>query len=399
MKVRTQTASPCEKKGDLVLGSPLCECIKSCKVQKGYLKDSSNGTQIHKKSFPTNFTGCLSLEESLIEDGFIRYETREVGGLEVLFEGVEEAQNLNAEIFIDDSPADLPDYLDVIGNLLTDDRDNDRKLKKGTAFDEGLRAYFPEALGFAQNGLSAFAGLRPENLYESFFEAMYSRGDFENDNDDVQQLSTCFYHGIDHPKEMKKIWPRYTERRYRETSATIWRKVHNKMPLWAKRFDLIWEKLSEAQATALKVEWFYEDMEKPTQEESARHLGISVASYQERLEWAYKKLEGLFPELPRRKRKNPVVSQTNQPPGPLLEILPNGEKVQISFPEKRDRPLSKQQILEIKHWAFESSSNNMFQLEFYTDILDEIDEAEKEDTDEKIENEHEEHMKLKNVGA
>src|SRR5665647_1122764 len=152
MKVRAQTAKPCEKKGDLVLGSPLCECMKSCKAQKGYLKDSSTGTLQHQKSLPFTFTGCLSLEESLIEENLIRYETREVGGLEVLFEGVEESQNLNAEIFNDDTPANVPDYMDVIGDFLTDDRDNNRKLKKATAFDEGLRAYFPEALGFAQNG-------------------------------------------------------------------------------------------------------------------------------------------------------------------------------------------------------------------------------------------------------
>lgn len=55
------------------------------------------------------------------------------------------------------------------------------------------------------------------------------------------------------------------------------------MPLWAKNFHLIWDKLSEAQADALKLEWIYEDAEKPTQEENAKKLGISIASYQERL--------------------------------------------------------------------------------------------------------------------
>jgi hypothetical protein len=64
---------------------------------------------------------------------------------------------------------------------------------------------------------------------------------------------------------------------------SIWAKVQKKMPLWAKNFHLIWDKLSEAQADALKLEWIYEDAEKPTQEENAKKLGISIASYQERL--------------------------------------------------------------------------------------------------------------------
>lgn len=395
MKVRAQTARPCEKKGDLVLGSSLCECIKSCKAQKGYLKDSSAGTLHHRNSPTTAFAGCLPLEESLIEDHLVRYETREVGGLEVLFEGVEDAQNLNVEIFIEDSPSNVHDYLDVIGDFLTDDRDNDRKLKKATAFDEGLRAYFPEALGFAQNGFGAFAGQAPENIYDSFFETMYARGDFDQENEDFQQLAACFYHGVDDPKEMKKVWPRYTERRYREVSSMIWRKVHKRMPFWAKRFDRIWEKLSSAQASALKAEWFYEADEKPTQKESAQLLCISVASYQERLEWAYKKLEDIFPEFERRKRKNPVVLKAIDPPEPLYQILPSGEKVLIPLPEKKDRTITKHEIHEIKRWVYESSTNYLFKYERYTDIEDEINEDDEDAIEEEIEKEHEDYLKLK----
>lgn len=395
MKVRVQTAKPCERKGDLVLGSPLCECLKSCKAQKGYLKDSSAGTLNHHKVTNSGFTGCLILEEALIHEHLIRYETREVGGLEVLFEGVEEEQNLNAEIFIEDAPSSVSTYMDFIGDFLTDDRDNDRKLKKGSIFDEGLRAYFPDALGFAQNGFSAFAGASPENLYESFFESMYVRGDFETLSGDVQQLATCFYHGIDDPKEMKKIWPRFTERRMRETSATIYGLVHKRMPFWAIRFDKIWDKLTEQQAEALRAEWFYEDAEKPSQEQLAAGLGISVASYQERLEWAYRKMEGIFPELRRRRRKNPVEVRPAIAPRPLYEILHSGERIEISFPEKRDRSISKKEINEIKRWVFDSTANNLFRYEYYTDIDDEITESDEEDTDEAIQKEHEDYLKLK----
>ena len=55
------------------------------------------------------------------------------------------------------------------------------------------------------------------------------------------------------------------------------------MPLWAKKFNKIWSKLTPKQSDALKLEWFYETPEKPTQEENAKALGISVDSYQEHL--------------------------------------------------------------------------------------------------------------------
>ena len=45
--------------------------------------------------------------------------------------------------------------------------------------------------------------------------------------------------------------------------------------------------------------------EKPSQADNAKKLGISVASYQERLELAYKKLEKLYPELERISRRSP----------------------------------------------------------------------------------------------
>ncbi len=308
---------------------------------------------------------------------------------------MEEAQNLNAEIFIEDAPSSVSGYMEFIGDFLTDDRDDDRKLKKGSAFDEGLRSYLPDALGFSQGGISAFAGCAPENLYDSFFEAMYARGDFDNLNDDVQQLAACFYHGIDDPKEMKKIWSRYTERRLREISATIYRFVHKGMPFWAKRFDKIWDKLTVQQTQALRAEWFYEDAEKLSQEQLAANVGISIASYQERLEWTYKKLEGLFSEFKRRRRKNPIEAKSALAPEPLYEVLPSGEKVQLPFPVKRERQLSRHEIGEIKSWVFESSSNHMFRYEFYTDVDDEITEADEEIIDEAIEQEHQEYLQLK----
>lgn len=336
MKVRAQEAKPCEKKGDKVRGSSYCECMTACKKEKGYLKSTSAGTLHHQRSRSSAFIGCLPLEEILIQDHLIRYETREVGGLEVLFEGVEAAQNLNAEIFQDDGTAtQVEGFLATTPNLLTESLDNDRGLKKASPLDQGLRDYLPNALGYAQTGVSAFMASAPPNLEESFFQAMYIGGDFDRDHEDIQNLAACFYHGVDLPSEIIKIWPRYTEKRYQAAKNSIWAKVHKKMPQWAKKFYRIWDNLSDSQAEALKLEWFYEDDEKPTQEESAKRLGISIASYQERLEWAYKKLEILYPEFTTRKRKNPTVTKMAQPPEPLYEILTCGDKVQIQHPVRQ----------------------------------------------------------------
>lgn len=396
MKVRTQVANPCEKKGDKRLGSPFCECIAPCKNLKDFLKPESKGTIQHQRIATTTFKGCLPLEEELISDNLIRYETREIGGLEVLFEGIETTQNLNAEIFMDDGvPSSLSTYLDGVGNFLTDSYDNDRNLKKATSSDEGLRDFLPGALGFAQSGANAFAARAPESLKESFFQTMYARGDFERETDDVQNLSACLFHRVDLPKEIKKIWPRYTEKRHQETIAKIWAIVHKKMPPWAKKFDRIWDRLSDAQAEALRLEWFYKEDEKPTQEENAKRLGISIPSYQERLEWAYKKLEDLYPEMVRRRRKSPLITHEVKNINPLFKILPNGEKLEIEKPEAKNKKLSATQLRDIKKWVYLSTGQFIFTQVIYTDVDDSEDEDELEEIEEEIEKEHQDFLKLK----
>ncbi|HXH75187.1 MAG TPA: hypothetical protein VNJ08_09500 [Bacteriovoracaceae bacterium] len=224
---------------------------------------------------------------------------------------------------------------------------------------------------------------------------IYARGDFDFKNDDIQNVATCLYHRIDVPQEIKKIWPRYTEKRHQETIAKIWVIVRKKMPFWAKRFGRIWDKLTTAQADALRLEWFYTTLEKPTQEENANKLGISVASYQERLEWAYKKLQELYPEFPRRRRKGSIPDKEVIDPAPLYKVLPSGEKVQIEFPVIQVKNLTIQQKHEIKKWVYESSINYMFRYQSYTDVKDLEDEEEQEAVEEYIEKEHEDYLRLK----
>lgn len=355
MKVRPQVAKPCAKKGmDNNSSSPFCECQPDCDKSQIFLYPDSKGTIRHNQSTITAFLGCLPLEEELIQNQLLRYESRELGGLEVLFEGIESIQNLNAEIFNDEGCEELNH--DPIINLLTDITDNEQKLSRGNFTDEGLREYFPASLGYAQSSINALWADPPSNLLDSFFRQFYIDGIFDQAHDDIQQLSTCLFHGVDTPKEIKKIWLRYTEKRHQETLNKIWAIVHKKMPPWARRFHQIWDSLSEAQAEALKLEWFYENNEKQAQEENAKQLGISVASYQERLEWAYKKLSDLYPEFSRCSRKKPKLSHPAQIL-PFFDVRLNGEKVEIEFPQPKEKKLSILQRREIKIWSMSSTTD------------------------------------------
>ena len=71
------------------------------------------------------------------------------------------------------------------------------------------------------------------------------------------------------------------------------------------QFNKFWNLLTDAQIEATNLEWFHNELEKPTQADNAKKLGISIASYQERLELAYRKLEKLYPELERISRRAP----------------------------------------------------------------------------------------------
>lgn len=396
MKVKQQIPKPCEKKGDAIIGSSRCECLASCKNQRGYLHSESKGTLLYLGKTSSPFNGCRPLEQSLIAENLIRYETREDSGFEVLFEGIESVQNLNSEIFDDDgTPTNLESFFNYIPDLLTDKRDNDRKLKKASHSDKVLKKLFPEALGIAHSSMAALWSPPPQNLKDSFFFTMYARGDFDRQSDDIQNVATCLYHGIDIPEAIKKIWPRYTDKRLKDSTAKIWALVHKRMPLWARKFNGIWDKLTKEQAEALRLEWFYETEEKPTQAENAKALGISVDSYQERLEWALKKILKHYPEFIPKKRRSKASRKKVIPPAPLYKVLPSGEKIQIEFPIMQEKPITNQERYYLKKWSWESTKNYLFRYDAYTDVDDYEDEDELEDEQEAIEKEHQDYLRLK----
>ena len=100
MKTRRPMPKPCERKGE-----DGHESFKHCSIKDlcqslGYFLDlKSKGTKVYKKNFDTKFKGCFDVEDHLIKNYQLRYDAREVTGLEVLFNGIEKIHDLNAGIF------------------------------------------------------------------------------------------------------------------------------------------------------------------------------------------------------------------------------------------------------------------------------------------------------------
>ena len=76
------------------------------------------------------------------------------------------------------------------------------------------------------------------------------------------------------------------------------------------------------------------------------------------MHWAYKKIEELYPELKRIKRRKavntPIVS-----PAPLYTVGLDGEKEEIPLPTKKDKKLSVKQKILIKKWSKDTTVANL----------------------------------------
>lgn len=358
MKVRKQKASPCLKKGiDNYLVTNLCEHAATCKLNGDYLNSKS---ELYKL--------CLNVEHDLTDNQLIRYELREMSGLEVLFEGIEKIYNLNSEIFNYDyfegiGPNDFTQLAmgldnstnDLKKDLLFKQEDALGKNQKivlvesfeGSDFEPNILNHLPESLGFAQSFGHDLLSSNPDNLFDSFFESLYQSGEFEPQfieikgesvpdrikrelkDDDFHCVATLLLKGIENENDIQRFWPRYTKSRYEKNKNKVYSRVNKKMPAVFKKFDKIWSQLTEPQIEALELEFFHGELEKPTQEQNAEKLGISIASYQDRLELVYKKFSKLYPEferIRRRKPRSPIsegelkTSPRKLPPAKLAEI-------------------------------------------------------------------------------
>ncbi len=359
MKVKKQKATPCLKKGiDNELSSSRCELESICKARGDYLNSDSE-----------LYTLCLKAEEHLTENNLIRYELREMSGLEVLFEGIERIYNLNAEVFNYDhfegiGPNDFAQMTlslesngDLKQDLLLKSEDvlarNEKVILvesfKGSDSEPNILNHLPESLGFTQSFAHDLLASSPENLFDSHLQKLYQEGQFEPlfieikgetksdrikrelKDDDFHCVATLLLKGIEDIKDIKRFWPRYTKSRYDKNKNKVYALVNREMPVSFKKFNKIWNLLTNAQSDALVLEHFHGELEKPTQEQNALKLGISIASYQDRLELAFNKLSKLYPEYKRKRRRKP------RTPKPKVD--------------KENRRVSPTQMAEIRQWA------------------------------------------------
>lgn len=195
-------------------------------------------------------------------------------------------------------------------------------------------------------------------------------------------LAHCKLKKIAHEDNIKRFWPRFTQKRFNRQNDAIKKIVKRQMPFWARKFDKIWDQLTDKQLEVFLLEYFYEGNEKNTQIQNAKKLGIKLSSYKDRLEGAIKKLEKLYPEFERinRKNKNATPKPNLETPAPLYKIE-NGHKVEIALSKSVQKKLSSLERFKIWQWAYNEDEYQRHEGLFYDD-LDEDSTNEWENLDE-----------------
>ncbi len=368
MKVRKQTARPCERKG---VDNHLVQ--KSCEL-KAFCFKRQNKSSLHNVAFEI----CHKVEADLIESGLLRYELKESPGLEVLFDGIEKLQSLNDEILTSDDITEFELFaLPQIESSNLEESTESFELEDGlkasrSKFRDNLLNSIPRYLGYSSSFAHEIFSLAPTNLFDSFFEKSFVRGDFDQvfevgddlgkdgirrvlQADDLLSAAYCMKNEIEDKKHLKRVWPRYSEARFDNLKKKIAEIVNKNMPKQFKKFDGAWSRLSKPQEEAILLEYFYEEAEKPTQKENAKRLTIEVSSYQDRLEGAFKHFEKHYPEFKRiRRRKTPTKNTNENPPPPLYEIK-DGKRYEIPHPKRKNKKLSSYQRMAISHWAYNNT--------------------------------------------
>lgn len=149
LKFRKAKAAPCGKKGaDNHFLSNACECQAPCESRGGYLKNSSPGTSTYNQKENLNFPGCLEIEQGLLNENLLRYDDREISGLDVLFNGIEKIYDLNASIF-NDAFLTGYDVSGIVHSIDTDEHDStiEHKLVSGIDLQEKRFKPIDEEIG------------------------------------------------------------------------------------------------------------------------------------------------------------------------------------------------------------------------------------------------------------
>jgi hypothetical protein len=349
LKVRKQTSKPCEKKGkNNHLPKWSCELRDICKA-----RDFEHSSI------------CMKIEQELIDEGLLRYEIKEVTGLHVLFNGLSSIHNLNCEslsdeenIYYDNEYIEIP--LDSYYDSLDSDMvESEEESSTGGSIRDtlvGIRASLSDQigpkLGHSRNKSSEIFASAPKDLKESMLLKVIREGHFNPDyreishetkserikrelkEDDIYNVAILLLHEIQDPVIMKRLWSRYTPKRFERHKAYVLEVVHKNTPKWARKFDKSIKKLTIAQKEAIDLKHFYEGIEKTTDQESAQSLGIALSSYKDRLKGAYKKLSKLYPEFERARRRKKKKEVNEIPPAPCREIYNKNWYIEAESAEK-----------------------------------------------------------------
>lgn len=191
MKVRKAEAKPCARKGkDNHRPSSRCECEAVCKSLEGFKERTSAGTLKYRENeSETSFKGCIEVEEYLIDNLLLRYDSKEKSGLDVLFNGIDKIHSLNASSLDLDNlgTTDIPDkdltigealdtYSYEVENKLLDNLEGFEEQEPNLYIDECAFNYIPSSLGYGHSMAHDIFASAPDSLDEVVFNYLFKRG-------------------------------------------------------------------------------------------------------------------------------------------------------------------------------------------------------------------------------
>ncbi len=103
---------------------------------------------------------------------------------------------------------------EVDNQQIFDEEDESEELESNLYVEESALNYIPASLGYGHSMAHDIFASAPDNLEEVVFNYLYKRGEFNIGHDDLFAVARCIKQRRDLVKDIKEVWPRYTEKRY-----------------------------------------------------------------------------------------------------------------------------------------------------------------------------------------
>ena len=387
MRTRKPVAKPCERNGEdnICRKNPARICrLKTFPTEKGCRGEyrspmlSENQAQSDLVAFKdSQFLGCQFVEEKLIDERLVRYDSREVTGLAVLFNGIEKIHDLNSSIFNQSNfEVNQHDH-----ETMQADETNQTFLRQTRNFRSTAESYPPvlkdlkpkaekeyDSRSLAPRFMEINPGImadlwssEPSDLKHATLTKCWREGAFEAEDFEVEITAYALMKKYAPDKIIDEIWGGVDSEKFKELKRRVMAITRKRAPDWAKRFDKFMKELKPNQKKVIKAEYFYTEEEKPSQKVLSARISMSEDNYKYHLKQATRVLERIYPEYQKRVRRRKKSSQKEERkannPLPLYRVSADGEKTLIPPPEKRDKLLSTTKISKIKKWARESTPN------------------------------------------